>query len=81
MTPEEVIKKLERNEYGHKLLTRAGFRHVVPERPGKDARQLGIVSAYRQGRPTKQIAYDYSVTTSTIYTVLAKCGVPLRRSK
>lgn len=81
MTPEEVITKLERNEYGNGLLTRRGMRYVVPERPGKDARDLGIVSSYRQGKPTKQIAYDYSVSSSVVYKALSKYGVPLRRKK
>lgn len=81
MTPEDVIGKLERNEYGRGLLTRRKMRYVAPERLGKDARDLGIVSSYRQGNPTKQIAYDYSVSSSVVYKVLSKYGVPLRRKR
>jgi hypothetical protein len=81
MTPEEVITKLERNGYGNSLLTRRGMRYVAPKRPGKDARDLGIVASYRRGTPIKQLAYDYNVSTVTVYKALAKYGVPLRRSR
>jgi hypothetical protein len=81
MTPEEVIAKLERNEYGSSLLTRRGMRYVAPKRPGNDARNLGVVASYRRGTPIKQLAYDYSVTNATVYKILAKHGVPLRRSR
>ncbi len=81
MTPEEVIAKLYRNEYGEKLLSRSGFRKIAKEKPSKETRDLGIVSAYRSGKPTKQIAYDWNVATGTIFNVLRRHGVALRRAR
>jgi DNA-binding NarL/FixJ family response regulator len=81
MTPEEVIAKLERNEYGEKMITRSGFRKVAKERTPKESRELGIVSAYRAGKPTKQIAYDWSVASSTVYNIIRRHGIPLRNEK
>jgi DNA-binding NarL/FixJ family response regulator len=77
MTVEEVLRKLETNQYGTHLVNRRDRR----EKTNKDDRDISIVNAYRSGKPTKQIAYDLDVSSVTVYSTLRRHGVPLRRGK
>ncbi len=77
MTVEEVLRKLETNQYGTRLVNRRDRR----EKTNKDDRDISIVNAYRSGKPTKQIANDLDVSPATIYSTLRRHGVPLRRGK
>lgn len=77
MTVEEVLRKLETNQYGTHLVNRRDRR----EKTNKDDRDISIVNAYRSGKPTKQIVHDLDVSSGTVYSTLLRHGVPLRRGK
>lgn len=78
MTPEDVIAKLQRMEYGKSFmrLHKVKYERLESDIP-KD--EIGIVKSYKSGASMKVICDDYGISHFKMYSVLRKNGVPLRR--
>lgn len=78
MTPEEVIAKLLRMEYGKSFMR---LHKVKYERLESDIpkSEIGIVQSYKSGAAMKVICDDYGISSVKMYAILRRNGVPLRR--